>query len=136
MGNIDTNGDGLVDMRIEDTAHGMAELRGHATGLHGLLDAAFAEINALTGLLGKGGKMSDEFMKQYTRWREGTGGMDVCLVDPGEGGDPTTSVRNESGLDKSLRDVAVNYGKLADAGDEAVGAYREAERNSVGLLAP
>lgn len=136
MGNIDTNGDGLVDMRIEDAAHGMAELRGHSTGLHGLLDAAFAEINDLTSRLGKGGKMSDEFMKQYEWWRAGTGGVPLCVVDPPEGGDPTTSVRNESGLDKSLRDVAVNYGKLADAGDEAVNAYREAERNAVGLLAP
>lgn len=130
MGNVDVNGDGLIDMRIEDTSRGMGELRAHATGLAGLVTAALAEIDTLTGLLGKGGKMSDQFMSDYRKWREGTGGP-VCLVDPGPG-DPTTSVRDSPGLDQSLKDVSVNYGKIADAGDGAIAQYREAEQNSVG----
>ncbi|GAB3465121.1 hypothetical protein [Actinophytocola sediminis] len=131
MGEIDTNGDGRIDMRIEDTAHGMGEMHAHADGLDGLLNSAFAEINSLTAKLGKGGKMSDEFMTQYRWWREGTGGQTVCVANP-VSGDPNTSVRNDPGLDKSLRDVAANYRKIAEAGDNAVGQYREAEQNAVG----
>lgn len=128
MGNIDTNGDGRIDMRIEDTAHGLGQLRANADGLKGALDSAFADIDTLTGLLGKGGKMSDQFMAKYNEWRNGTG--PVCVVNP-TSGDPNTSVRNEPGLEQGVRDVPVNYHKLADSGDGAVAKYREAEQNAV-----
>ena len=107
MGDVDRNRDGLVDMRIDGTAQGIGGLRGHAETLAGALTAAFAEINTLTGKLGKGGKMSDQFMADYNKWRAG-----------------------DSGLDKAVNDVPVNYRKIADGGDAAVATYREAEQNA------
>jgi hypothetical protein len=109
MGDLDHNGDGLVDMRIDGTAQGVGELRAEADGLGGRLTAAFDEINELTGKLGKGGKMSDQFMTEYRNWRDGA-----------------------EGLDKGVNDVPVNYRKIADSGDAAVGTYRAAEQNASG----
>jgi hypothetical protein len=109
MGDLDHNGDGLVDMRIDGTAQGIGELRGQADALAGRLTAAFGEIDSLTGKLGKGGTMSDQFMAEYRKWRDGA-----------------------EGLDKGVRDVPVNYRKIADSGDKAVGTYRAAEQNAAG----
>lgn len=112
MGDVDINGDGLVDMRIEATATGIGELRGHAGALGAAVAGAFTEIDALTGKLGKGGKMSDQFMADYRKWRAGAGSED----DPG--------------LDKGVKDVEGQYRKIADVGDTAVGEYRTAEQNA------
>ncbi len=112
MSGFDINGDGLVDMRIDGAARGIGELRGNAETLKGALTAAFVEIDALTGKLGKGGKMSDQFMAEYRKWRQGAGSD----ADPG--------------LDKSVKDVPVNYHKIADTGDKAVATYRTAEQNA------
>jgi hypothetical protein len=106
MGDFDHNRDGLVDMRIDGTAQGVGELRAHADTLAVRLTAAFAEINDLTGKLGKGGTMSDQFMAQYGKWR--------------------------ADLDKGVDEVPVNYRKIADSGDAAVGTYRAAEQNASG----
>lgn len=118
MGDVDANGDGLIDMRIDATAQGIGELRGHAEALAGKLTAAFAEIDSLTGKLGKGGKMSDQFMADYKKWRQGAGSNE----DPG--------------LDKSVKDVPGNYHKLAETGDKAVAEYRTAEQNVTNKFRP
>jgi hypothetical protein len=109
---FDINGDGLVDMRIDGAARGIGELHGRADALASLLAGAFVDIDALTGKLGKGGKMSDQFMADYRKWRQGAGSD----ADPG--------------LDKSIKDVPVNYHKIAETGDKAVATYRTAEQNA------
>lgn len=109
MGGFDHNGDGLVDMRIDATAQGIGELRAQADALVGRLTAAFTEIDDLTGKVGKGGKMSDQFEADYHKWRSGP-----------------------DGLDKGVNDVPVNYRKIADSGDAAVATYRAAEQNAAG----
>lgn len=108
MGDFDANRDGVVDMRIDGTAQGIGELRTRADDLATALTAAFGRIDTLTGKLGQGGKMSDQFMADYRKWRDGAG------PDPG--------------LDKGIDDVPVNYRKLADVGDQAVATYRNAEQ--------
>ena len=107
MGDLDHNGDGLVDMRIDGTAQGIGELRGQADALRDRLAAAFVEIDSLTGRLGKGGTMSDQFMAEYRKWRDGP-----------------------EGLDKGVRDVPVHYRQIADKGNAAVGTYRAAEQKA------
>lgn len=129
MGDFDANGDGLVDMRIAATAQGIGELRAHVDGLSAALTAAFARINALDGRLGKGGKLSDQFMAEYKKWRGGTGGP-VCVANPAPGA--TSSVQDDPGLDKGVSEVPVNYGKIVESGDAAVTTYRNAEQNAAG----
>lgn len=119
MSGFDINGDGLIDMRIDATAQGIGALRGNAETLKGDLTGAFAEIDDLTGKLGKGGKMSDQFMADYKKWRAGTDD------DPGL----DKGVRGVPGNDHE-RGVPGNYHKIADTGDKAVGEYRTAEQNA------
>ncbi|GAB1509196.1 hypothetical protein [Actinophytocola sp. KF-1] len=126
MGDFDANGDGLVDMRIDATAQGIGELRAHADGLSAALTAAFSRINELGGRLGKGGQLSDRFMAEYTKWRNGTG--PVCVADPAPGA--TSSVQDDPGLDKGVSEVPVNYRKIVESGDAAVTTYRNAEQNA------
>lgn len=118
MGDVDINGDGLIDMRIDATAQGIGELRGHAATFETAVTGAFAQIDALTGKLGKGGKMSDQFMAEYRKWRAGTGAAD------------------NPGLDKGVKDVPGHYRKMADIGDKAVGEYRTAEQNAANGFRP
>lgn len=115
---VDINGDGLIDMRIDATATGIGEIRVHADAFAAALTTAFAEIDSLTGKLGKGGKMSDQFMADYRKWRQGAGSED----DPG--------------LDKGIKDVPGHYHKIAGIGDTAVGEYRTAEQNAANGLRP
>ena len=110
MGDFDANGDGIIDMRIEATAKAVGELRTLADALGGAVTATFGEIDRLTGLIGKGGQMSDQFMKTYREWRQD------ALPLPG--------------LDTSVKDIAVNYGLIAERGEKAVATYRAAEQDA------
>lgn len=114
MGDVDINGDGLVDMRIDATAQAIGALLGKSDELAGALGGLLSAVDAKAALLGKGGNLSDEFMKGYKARRDGAGGA----ADPG--------------LYKAVQDVPGLYRKLGDVGNAAVMNYREAEQNAAG----
>ena len=114
MGGFDRDGDGLADMYIDTTAQAVGGIRGHAGTLEAELNGIFTEIGTLYGKLGKGGKLSDQFTADYTKWRDGAG------------------TEEDPGLAKALRDLPGKYRLVADNGDTAVAAYRTAEEESAG----
>lgn len=114
MGGFDRDGDGLADMYIDTTAQAVGGIRGHAGTLEAALNGVFGEIAACVGKLGKGGKLGDQFMTDYEKWRKGAG------------------TEEDPGLEKALRDLPGKYRLVADNGDTAVAAYRSAQDEAAG----
>lgn len=114
MGNeTDFNGDGLVDMRMDEVATANQELRAATDKLAGQWEVIKTEIVAHLSKLGRGGKMSDQFMLGYndrdSQLRHGDG---------------------DNGIEGAKGYIA-GYQRFPDQVDAAVQVYREGERTAI-----
>ena len=115
MGNdVDHNGDGLVDMRIDEVAQANQELRAATDKLAAQWHVLKADITAQLGKLGGGGKLSDQFMTGYND-------RDRQLRHGSEG---------DNGIEGADGFIA-GYQAFPGKVDDAVRIYREGERTAI-----